>query len=491
MSTPGAEPSVWTVVAANAADRPERTALSWGGRLRKGSLTSAELLSEAERLAGVLSEHAAPGDSVLLRTGNHAGAALVWLAAVRARLVPCLVNWTTDDRIAQSIADAIGATLIGRAEGSPGADPLDGIAVEGPSGPIDLRGAGTLRSEPEPDDLLEVSTTSGTTGTPKALWFTHRAHLASRRAWIEHLGLGPDDVVLTFMPLAHASGSRNSYLAALVAGARCHLVEEFEPETFWDVATEEQATFFMFHEPSAEALVATAPGPADRAHPVRLACGAGGIELIETFEGRFGVRTLQNYGLSETGTVTSPSPSVAEGELASLRRFSGDGTYVGKQFGESTIVELRKPDGSTVTEQGESGEFWITTPFACITDPGDDRAALRWLASGDLGVLGPGSSLHYVGRSNDIVDRQGVRVRLVDVENLARRLPGIADAGAVVVDGRLRLAVAGEAGGPADSGAVEALIGASLPASHRPDEIVLVDTVPRNAMGRVQRALLR
>lgn len=505
-STPERSESLVEAIAAVAARAPDAPALVHGGT----EWSYGELLDEVGRLAaGLASLGIGSGDVVAVVGANHPSVALAWLACARLGAVPSVLSATLPAAAQQRLLDhlqpaavvlAPHAALHARAIQAD----RDAVLVHGGNGRAhrcaDLMRSGALDAPyPVANDLVEITCTSGTTGLPKAVCFTNGAHLLSRRTWIARLALAPDDRVYTFMPLHHASGVRNSLLAALLSGACCILADSFQAATFWSNMATTRGTFFMYQDAVAAELLRRSPSPADRCHRVRLACGAGRAALTEAFEARFGFRTLQNYGLTEIGSATGPPRDLDAAELHRLRHHRRWATFIGTPLGGGTEVRVVGAQGGD-SAPDELGELWLRSPSMFSGYLGDEAATRRalqdgWIHSGDLGLRDAEGWLWYVGRADEVAVRQGEPFSARDVEDAVRSHPDVADA-AVVIGGdpparTVHALVVGHPDAPLDAAAVRAWCADNLPAPLVPDRVEPHEGIVRNAMGRVDRARLR
>jgi len=206
---------------------PDRPALTGNGR----TWTHAELNRDTERLgAGLRLAGLTPGDRIAVFASNHPAVVLTWLACARTGIVSSVINQFLK---AQELAWVLGH--LGARMAIAGPDQVDTVAdalrlanMDIPVYVIDGGRRGRTFDElldakpdagphPSPDDILEITFTSGTTGNPKGAVFDHRAHIYSCAAAIERYRWTAESVGFTMMPLFHAGGIRVSVLPALMA----------------------------------------------------------------------------------------------------------------------------------------------------------------------------------------------------------------------------------------------------------------------------------
>jgi O-succinylbenzoic acid--CoA ligase len=330
--------------------------------------------------------------------------------------------------------------------------PLDGrlppaardaaLAAAAPSVVLDADGEHPLTGgrPVEPGDALVV-TTSGTTGVPKAVVLTHAAVAASAEASSRRLGVTGDDHWLACLPLAHVGGL-SVVTRALHTGSRLTVLPGFDAEAVMSVGA---------------TLVSLVPTTLRRVDASRFRCILlGGARPPADRP----ANTVTTYGMTETG-----SGVVYDG-------IPLDGVEVRIVDGE---VQVRGP--------------MLLRAYRDGTEPLVDG----WLATGDLGRFQADGRLHVEGRRGDLVITGGENVWPGPVEDVLRRLAGVAD---VVVVGRpdpewgqvVTAVFELEPGAPAPTlDTVRGAVREVLPAFCAPRAIEVVEGLPRTALGKVER----
>ena len=464
----------------------------------RGVTTYAQLASDTARLAGSLVQQGVkPGDRVALASVNDEAFVTGYLAALQAGAAVVPLNplappaelerelAAIEPRVALAAGPA--ASVLGAAGAT--------VAV------IDLD---TLTSDPVPlveradADVAVLLFTSGTAGAPKAAMLTH-ANLASNiRQVLDHPGLRmtASDVVLGALPFFHVFGLNVVLGVALASGASTVLVDRFDPLEGAALIREHHITelagvptmFAAWLELDEHAL------PADTFASVRLAAsGAAKLPaaVAEAFRTRFGVVLHQGYGLTEA------SPIVTSTAL-------DDGTPKPGSIGPplpGVDVRLVDADGADVLV-GDPGELWVHGPNVFPGYWNDQEATSRaltddgWLRTGDVAVVDDHGALRLVDRAKDLIIVSGFNVYPVEVEDVLREHPDVADA-AVVSEPSPRTGeavvafVQAKPGRTIDTAALAAQCARALARYKCPTRYEVVDEIPRAASGKLVRRELR
>ena len=296
----------------------------------------------------------------------------------------------------------------------------------------------------EPGDAVVVAT-SGSTGAPRGVVLTHDAIAASARATSERLGVTGDDHWLACLPLAHVGGLA-VVTRALVVGTRLTVLPGFEPEAV------------MASGASLVSLVATALRRIDAAafRTIVLGGAAPPADLPRN--------VVTTYGMTETGS--------------------------------GVVYDGRPLDGVDVRIAGD-GEILLRGPMLlrCYRD-GSDPFVDGWFPTGDLGRWLDDGRLHVDGRADDLIITGGENVWPEPVEAALRHHPDVADVAVTGVPddewGQVVVAVVVPSAGTAPTlDAIRATVKERLPAYCAPRRLVLTDSIPRTAIGKIRRGDLR
>ncbi|WP_454736455.1 class I adenylate-forming enzyme family protein [Cupriavidus necator] len=344
-----------------------------------------------------------------------------------------------------------------------------------------------------PDDApLLLAYTSGTTGKPKGAVHTQAGLLANARAsWWAH-GMTPDDHVLSVLPMFHVGGLCIQTLPALLAGARVTLHDRFAPGAWLDALAQARPSLSLMVPATLRAVLAHPGWPgADLSSLRGVMAGSSTIPLsyIEAFHAR-GVPLGQVYGATETGPVSV----VLKLEDAMARP-----GYAGWPQPEAE-VRLAGADGAEVP-QGEVGELWVRGANVMCGYWGQPDKGLPhgWFHSGDLAHRDADGCIEVVGRSKDMIISGGENIYPAEIENVLVGLPGVQECAVVgVADARwgevpVAVIVPGP-GAPRTALAPEPVreaLAARIARFKLPREVVLLDDLPRSALGKVLKPQLR
>lgn len=331
----------------------------------------------------------------------------------------------------------------------------------------------------QPGDRMLVYT-SGTTGTPKGAVHTDAGMAANTDAAIAVQGLHAGDRVLAVLPLFHVGGLCIQVLPALAAGARVRLHARFDPAAWLHDVARWRPTTSLLVPAAMRALVEHPDWRGADLSSLRFVNSGSQVvpeSLIEAFHAR-GVPVAQVYGSTETGPVSvALHPDDARARVGSVGR----------------------PAPGVQARRDAAGQLWLKAPnlmrgYHREATPAFDTDG--WYATGDLAEVAPDGHHRIVGRCKDLIISGGENVYPAEIENLLVGHPGVADAVVVgLPDARWGevpvLVVQPAPGAPWDAAARAALqdrLDARLARFKHPRRVVAWDSLPRTALGKVQRA---
>jgi acyl-CoA synthetase (AMP-forming)/AMP-acid ligase II len=334
-----------------------------------------------------------------------------------------------------------------------------------------------------PEDPAIVFVTSGTTGAPKATIGYH-GNLARRwRGLGPWLGFRPGDRHLAQMPLSHGFGLLSA-MAGLLANGTVVLVDRFSPAGVLDVIERDRVTV-IGGAPAHFRLILGRLGEESRdVGSLRLGIGTAAAfppPLVREIQMRLGVKLVVLYGSSEgVGVGTTDQDDVARGS-------------VGRPAPES--VEIVGPD-RTPLPVGDVGEIAFSRAVFPVRYWGDDRPGGAWYYSGDLGRLDEEGRLYVYGRLNHQIDRGGLKVDPSEVEAVLVRTAGVVDAAVLgladpVVGERVCACVVPADGVAPTLADVRRLLANDLAPHKLPEDLRVVDEIPRTPIGKVDLSTLR
>lgn len=410
-------------------------------------LSCSDFLAATERLAAGLAAHIRPGDQVGLAIGNRAEFLIARYAVQSLRAVVVQFSPTVGDAEAEHIVADRGLTLA-IADG-PAADVLERVrsrqvtvlrvdpAAPEPHG-LEAYGATPSRELDDPtatpDDVISIGYTSGTTGLPKALAFTHDEPLRYADVFLRTLPFSESDRILCPLQF-HYGDPLWLLLASVIRHTPLVVMRKFSVSRFWDVAERFQVTRLMSIGAIPGLLLKAEPSPAERAHRIELALSVGApraqhAELVA----RFGFPWVEHYAMSET-CVALAVP------LAYADRYVGTGA-IGIPVPES-VVRLVDADGLEVSGAG-AGELEVSGPWVPFGEYLGNPAATAellhdgWIRTGDLARRDDDGVYYFEGRRKELIRRGGENIAPAQIEEVLRTHPAVVDAAVVPVPDPLR-----------------------------------------------------
>lgn len=343
-------------------------------------------------------------------------------------------------------------------------------------------------------DPIAIVFTSGTTGPPKGCVASHGYFRRSCRLLGEALEVNDDDVIFGALPLFHVSALFASVGMPLTFGVPSYLRRTFSASGFFVEAGSCEATVTSAVGPMAHALLASEPGPADKNHRLRkFMCAPLSLASQRALRERFGVEPwVDFYGQSECMPVTITPWS-------SHRR---DPAGCGVAAPDLEVVVLDEEGGPVAG--GAVGEICVRARQShamfdgYYRQPAETREAFRngTYHTGDYGRLLPSGAIAFVDRRKDALRRRGENISSIEIEASINTHPQILESAVHAVpsdlgedDIKACIVVAeGAALRPED---LFAFFKEQLPYFAIPRYVEIVDSLPRNAVGRVQKHELR
>lgn len=347
------------------------------------------------------------------------------------------------------------------------------------------------------DDLAIICYTSGTTGRSKGAMLSHRNLVSNMMALHEVWRWTDNDVLLHVLPLFHVHGLFVALHGGLNAGATIIMHEKFDPQRVWQTIEAQRCTILMGVPTMYQRLMNQWEAMEKRPDlsAMRLFI-SGSAPLLENqflrFASQTGVPILERYGMTETGMITS-NPVDPAGRKATSVGFPLPG------------VEIRVvvPDGRDAAS-GEVGEVLIRGEnvfkgYWGMPEKTREAFAEGWFRSGDLGYLdhADGGRLYLVGRAKELIITGGYNVYPKEIENLLETHDGVREAAVVGVPdedfGERVVAVVAleEAALKASPSDLIEFCKERLAGYKCPKQVLVTDSLPRNAMGKLQKNELK
>jgi 3-phosphoshikimate 1-carboxyvinyltransferase len=348
---------------------------------------------------------------------------------------------------------------------------------------------------PHPQDAAQLLFTSGTSGEPKGVIHRHESLSRAARMEIEQLPLNSTDAIYIPSPLAHQTGFLYGMWLAWVLGVPQILQRNWNPTHALEVLNEWEGTFVQAATPFLTDLVheVEAGGPAPRALRIFVVTGAAVPRaLAERATRVLGASVCGAFGTTETGLAALGSPADPP-----AKAWGTDGRAL-------RDVRLRIVDdrGRPVAD-GVEGDFELTGPtvFDGYLDRPDLTAeaftADGWYRTGDLATIDQDGYLRITGRVRDVINRGGEKIPVSEIEQLLYRHDAVDDVAIVAMpDQRLgeracAFVVLAPGANLTFSQLQSYLDDCQVSKSYWPERLEIIDSLPRNAVGKVQKFLLR
>jgi malonyl-CoA/methylmalonyl-CoA synthetase len=463
-------------------------------------LSYRDLAEGAARYANALLELGiAPGDRVTVQVEKSAENVLLYLGALKAGAVYQPLNTAySASELDYFIADARPAVIVTDPASAPAARDIAGRRG-GTVMTLDGRGAGEIAElaagmpphhetvTREPDDLAGLLYTSGTTGRSKGAMITHRNLVSNTRALYETWRFAPGDVLLHALPIFHVHGLYVALGTAFLNRSEILWHQKFDADAV--MRDLPRATVMMGVPTFYTRLVVRDDLTMEACGHMRLFVSGSAPLLAEThrsFEAKTGHRILERYGMTETGMITS---NPYDGE----RRAGTVGYAL-----PGVSVRIADDEGREVPH-GEVGTIEVKGPnvFKGYWDmPEETARSFRpdgYFITGDLGVMEPDGRVSIVGRGKDLIISGGLNVYPKEVEIELDAMDGVTESAVIGVPhpdfGESVVAVV--TGNPPPEPEMIAQLSERLARFKVPKRIFTVPELPRNVMGKVQKAELR
>jgi acyl-CoA synthetase (AMP-forming)/AMP-acid ligase II len=344
----------------------------------------------------------------------------------------------------------------------------------------------------DPAALALLIYTSGTTGLPKGVMLDHANIEAMTDMGREALQVTVVDHCLLVLPLFHVNGIVVSILVPLSGGGQVTLRRRFDIETFFDDIERLKPTYFSAVPTIYAMLNALPAGVRPDTASLRFGvCGAApaSAELLKSFEARYGFPLVEGYGLSEGTCASTINP------IDGLRKPGSVGVpFPGQRIAIGDTHGAHLPLGST-------GEVLVRGPNVMRGYLGKPEETAKtivdgWLHTGDIGRIDEDGYLSIVGRLKEMIIRGGENIYPKEIEDVLHDFPGVLETAVIGAPHETfgEIVVAYVVFRPGAAGTLEALdehCAARLTRYKRPATIHIVDNLPKNAMGKIDKPKLR
>ncbi|MBR7829504.1 acyl-CoA synthetase [Actinospica sp. MGRD01-02] len=466
--------------------------MSGSADARTGSLTIAgrslgreALLSAAGAVASRIA--GAPAAAVYASASLETAVAVLGGLLSGVPIVPVAPD--TGHRELHHVLSDSGAVLVLAGQDEPGVEMASWASCGVPIASVSLSEHCTLPTGPTPglDGTALVLYTSGTTGVPKGVPVTGRAIAADLDALAEAWAWTPEDTLVHGLPLFHVHGLVLGLLGPLRIGSKLVHTGKPTPEGY---ARANGSLYFGV--PTVWSRITQDPESAKALSGARLlVSGSAALPapVFERLEGLTGLRPAERYGMTETLiTVAARADNAHRRPGAVGKPIRGVETRLVSEEGEALPY-----DGTTVGELQVRGatvfDGYLRRPEATAASFTEDG----WFRTGDMAVIEPDGTHRIVGRaSTDLIKSGGYRIGAGEVENALLAHPAVREAAVIGVPDddlgqRIVAYVVPDARGAVSEQELIDSVARDLSVHKRPRKIKFVDSLPRNAMGKVRK----
>lgn len=482
-------------------DDPARLAIE---TLDGQSISYRDLIARAGQMANVLVNRGVkPGDRVAAQTEKSVPGLVLYLAVVRAGAVYLPLNTAyTLNELEYFISDAEPSAVVcdpSKAEGIGAIAAKVGAKVE----TLDADGKGSLtdaaaKANPQfetvvraNDDLAAILYTSGTTGRSKGAMLTHDNLASNSLTLVDYWGFTNKDVLIHALPIYHTHGLFVASNVTLFARASMIFLPKFDPDLIIKLMA--RSTVLMGVPTFYTRLLQNPALTKESTRHMRLFISGSAPLLADThreWAARTGHAVLERYGMTETNMNTS-------------NPYSGD--RVPGAVGHALPgISLRVTDPETGKELPRESIGMIEVKGPNVFRgywrmPEKTKAEFRddgFFITGDIGKIDSNGYVHILGRGKDLVISGGFNVYPKEIESEIDAMPGVIESAVIGVphadfgEGVTAVVVC-DKGAPVDEASVLKALDGRLAKFKMPKRVIVVNELPRNAMGKVQKNILR
>lgn len=352
-------------------------------------------------------------------------------------------------------------------------------------------------------DACGICYTSGTTGNPKGVVYTHRSNMlhAMAASSPDCLNLTSRDTIMPVVPLFHANGWSIAYTAPMNGASMVMPGRDMTPQGIYEM---------LEHGVTATAAVPTIwlgllqyLGAENKSFSTLKRVVIGGSScpraVIEAFQTKYGVQVFHAWGMTETsplGTTSSFKPEVdalGPDEQLDVQCMVGHPPF-------TVDLKITDDDGAELPWDDETqGKLWIRGPGVVREYLKAGKPALedgQWFDTGDVATMDENAYVRITDRSKDVIKSGGEWISSIELENAAVAHPGVAEAAAIGVphpkwDERPILVIVKAPGADPDPTEIIDLAAKDFAKWQRPDDLIFMDELPHTATGKISKLHLR
>ncbi len=350
--------------------------------------------------------------------------------------------------------------------------------------------------------------TSGTTGNPKGVLYSHRSTLLHTLMELapDTFGISSVETLMLIVPMFHANAWGAPYAAAMVGAKLVLPGPHLDGESVYTLMRDEKVTFSQ-GVPTVWMMLFQYLDQNPQIDPRQIGVkriGIGGAavsrSVLERFENQFGAEVVQGWGMTETspiGVISKLLPkhaSWSREDLVKVKLKQGRGVW-------GVDLKIVDADGQALPWDGVAyGNLYVRAPWIASGyykgEGGSVLDAQGYFPTGDVATIDPDGFLQLVDRSKDVIKSGGEWISSIDVENAAASHPGVAEAAVIGVSHpkwqeRPLLLVVRRAGATVEAKEVLDFLSTRIAKWWLPDEVLFVDGLPHTATGKLLKTKLR